>query len=474
MRIRLLGKAIRLVLGLFSLSVLSYVFAFPVFGAAIPESLGIPQLKDTSMRGVMVKAVSTNPDVQAKWHAFQASRYDQEMAKSGYRPKVDFTASVGRDSLNGDGYSTSELYDFNRNGVSVFVTQMLYDGNYTHNSVKRYNHAMKMRYFDLLTTMEQTALMAVHAQANYLRYSSLVELARENLDRHADLMKKVEERTLAGVDSAVNLETAKGRLALARVNLITEESNLHDTVTQYVRIVGETPPPGIWDMEVELVLPSSPETGAEAAMSNNSLILSYGENSNLMRYVIEEQRASFRPHLELRAGATYETNAGGMDGWRSKSYIELVLMFNLYNGGRDTASLHKATEQHSESLEILKKLKRDITQSVFISHNDIQSYEKQLPNLKQHSISSNVTRNAYRQQFEAGRRSLLDLLDSENEFYQAELAYVNASYNQKIAKSDYLAATGALLQNYNVERDDVPTKAEIGYKPVSEKTVSRK
>lgn len=418
-----------------------------------------------AMRELIIKAVSTHPEVQSKWHSFQASGYEKEAAKGGYRPKLDVTAGIGRESLDGKGYSSSELFDYTHSGVSVFLTQMLYDGNFTNSSVRRFDHLMRMRYFDLMATMEQSALAAIHVQADLIRYGQLVRLARENLDRHIALMKKVEERTAAGLDSAVNLETAKGRLALARVNLITEESNLHDTITQYVRIIGETPSSQARDVQVDFDLPPTPEVGVEEAMYNNPLLFSYAENSQSAYYAIEEQKSAFRPRFDIRAGTAHDIDQSGTDGWRRKSYIELVMTYNVYNGGRDRANLHRTEEQHKEAVEIFKKLQRDIVQSVHVSYNDIVAYGNQLPSLKQHSDSADATRVAYVRQFEAGRRSLLDLLDSENEYYQAELAYVNADYNQRTAKADYLASTGKLLEHYAVEREDVPARDAMGYEP---------
>ncbi|MDL2264435.1 TolC family protein, partial [Synergistaceae bacterium OttesenSCG-928-I11] len=84
---------------------------------------------DDSLRDSIVKAVSTHPEVQSKWHAFRAAEYEIEAAKGGYRPRVDVTAGWGRDSLDGKGYSSSELFHYTRTGVAAFITQAIYDGN---------------------------------------------------------------------------------------------------------------------------------------------------------------------------------------------------------------------------------------------------------------------------------------------------------------------------------------------------------
>ena len=99
-------------------------------------------------------------------------------------------------------------------------------------------------------------------------------------------------------------------------------------------------------------------------------------------------------------------------------------------------------------------------QSVLIAYNDIKNIEAQMPNLEAHMKAADVTRAAYTKQFEAGRRSLFDLLDSENEDFQAKMSYANAQYNLKNMKAEYLAATGTLLSHFSIEVPAIPSLSE--------------
>jgi adhesin transport system outer membrane protein len=169
-----------------------------------------------------------------------------------------------------------------------------------------------------------------------------------------------------------------------------------------------------------------------------------------------------RPRLDFRAGLNLEHDIDGTAGRRDKSFVELILRYNLYNGGIDQANIGKAMEGWKQAGSLVNKVKRDVTQSVLVSYNDIQSIQKQLNDLRLHRNSADTMRNAYLQQFEAGRRSLLDLLDVENEYFQANIAYANALFDLKIAKASYLATTGKLLARYGIFRKDVPEPAEVG------------
>lgn len=438
------------------------MLAFLMLPAAAPQPAAADGGAPVTAEQTIARALESYPEVRGKLHAYGASRHDLEGSYSGYRPKLDVYAGIGRYNLDGSGYRYTlyNMFNHDYDGVSAVVTQPIYDGNLTNSSVKRYKYAKNMRYFDLLSTMEQVGYAAFHSHQDVVRYRELVALARENLGHHEEVLKKVKQRTKAGVDSSVNYDTAYGRVALARVNLITEESNLHDAETQYIRIVGETPAANLEDHAIEVTLPALPQESRKAALAGNYQLISYAENAKSMRHVVGEQASRMRPKVDVRAGTYLNHDEDGSEGRKDKAFVELVLHWNLYNGGLDKENIKKAIEQYKESEELYNKLERDVVQSALIARNDIKNTEAQLPNLETHMKAAGVTRVAYTKQFEAGRRSLFDLLDAENEYFQAQMSYANARYNIKNMKAEYLAATGALLSHLSIALPAVPTIAE--------------
>lgn len=87
-----------------------------------------------TLQDAVKTAITTNPDVQARWHAFQASIYEQEVARGGYFPRVDLSSGAGRESITQPNQPTTTL---NRCGAVLSLSQMLFDGFATHNEVAR-------------------------------------------------------------------------------------------------------------------------------------------------------------------------------------------------------------------------------------------------------------------------------------------------------------------------------------------------
>jgi hypothetical protein len=131
-------------------------------------------------------------------------------------------------------------------------------------------------------------------------------------------------------------------------------------------------------------------------------------------------------------------------------------------GGSDDARMRQAAEGLNQAKDLREKACRDLRQTLSIAYNDSQRLKEQLGYLDQHQLSIAKAREAYRRQFDIGQRTLLDLLDTENEYFQARRAYVNAVYDQRIAEARTLAGIGRLMPALEVAREDLPSGAALG------------
>ena len=408
------------------------------------------------------KAVVTNPEVQARWNAFRASEAERDVARGGYFPRVDLLAGVGHEKLRRPGQGTDS---YERHGAELSLNQMVYDGFYTRNQVARLGFARLTRYYEVLEASEGAALEAVRAYADVQRYRDLVALAKQNYVEHKQVYDQIAERTTAGVGRRVDLEQASGRLALAESNLLTEVSNLHDVSARYLRIVGETPPEALpafpQTVSAEL-LPGSVNEALGAALNASPALNAAVENVRAGQAEVDSRRAANQPRLDLRARQAVTSNLDGIDGESREGVVELVLSYNLFRGGADQARIRQAAEELNVARDLREKVCRDPRQTLTIAYNDTQRLTEQLGYLDQHQLSIEKAREAYRNQFDIGQRTLLDLLDTENEYFQARRAYVNARYDQGIAQARSLAGMGRLMQALQVSREGLPTAAELG------------
>jgi len=434
-----------------------------IAGAPITESaVAADSSVDNSVQSVVQHTINGNPEVQAKWHEFRAANYEEDVAYGGYFPKLDASAGVGREWVDGENL-TKDVYT--RKGVRLELKQMLFDGLYTHHQVCRLKCQGKALYFEFLQSMESAGLEGLRAYADVQRYQNLVRLAEQNYAYHQEIHDQIVRRVQSGVSTGVDREQIEGRLALANSNLITEQANLHDVTARYQRIVGQLPPEELQEFSVPVeAIPWRVETALEEAYRKNPGFLATLMDIKSSRHAVGVQKSKFYPRFDLRAYHDWSWDKDGIDGYQREAAVELVMNYNILNGGSDLASVKQYKQKLYQAMELKNKADHDLRQTVEIAYNDRKSLTRQVEYLDEHRRRLDQVRVAYLDQFTIGRRTLLDLLDTENEYYQAQRAYINGTYDLTIADARTLAGMGRLLNDMGVVRYELPTLEELDYK----------
>lgn len=412
---------------------------------------------------VVKEVLETNPEVQIRLNAFQASTHDQREAFGGYLPSLDLNGSVGMGDREFDGRGS-----YSRNFAEVSLTQMLFDGFRVSNAVARAEHSSRARYYELLDEAETKALEASEVYLSVLRHRELVALAQKNVANHQRVQRHVSDRASQGVSNRADLKQIDGRLSLARSNLMTEIANLQSVTARFQRLVGRFPAEELSPFEVQSQLvPEELWQVLTTVYANNPALFAAFEEIQASEASYGEAKSGRYPTLELGARhGVYKNNNSfdrrtDPDSYGGDTVIELRARYNLYRGGSDRAAERAAERRISQAESMRDKTCVDLRQTATIAHGDVLNLQVKLDSLEAHREKAEGVLGAYREQFDIGRRSLLDVLDSENEFFQAERAYINGSYDLEINRLKTLHSMGRLLQTLNVTSDELPDLGDI-------------
>lgn len=431
------------------------VSVFPVLGQA--QTQATPEIQQ-ALRQIAQQAVLNSPEVTTKWRNYKAADEEIGVARGGYLPRVDLTAGAGRESLKTDTPKADN--DYTRRGYALTLNQMVFDGFATRSEVRKLNKARLVRYYELLEASENVALEATRAYIDVLRYRHLVELAEDNYVRHKATHEQIQARTASGVGRRVDLEQAGSRLALAEVNLTTERANLHDVSARYQRLVGNTPPGVIVPQQlVGSALPASPKDALDTLHRRNPTLHAAIENIEAAQHDIDSRRAAYSPRVDLRARTESTDKYQGVRGDRDYNVAEVVVSWNLFNGGSDRARERQYVERKHLAIEMREKACRDTRQTLLIAYNDVQRLREQVTHLATQVALLQKTRDAYRDQFNVGQRTLLDLLDTENELLSARRASANAETDLTLAYVRTYAGMGTLLEFMGLQKLETHTPA---------------
>ena len=406
-----------------------------------------------SLEEVVTQGLTDNPNVQRAINYRNSVYQEVRQAKGGYLPTVDVSAGYGYEWTNNTTTGANGLDDveLKRGEAGLSIRQMLFDGFATANEVDRQKARALSADKRLVESAESYALDATRAYIELNRRHALFQQAKETLYNHVKIYDRIKRRSESGLGALASIQQAEGRLALAEVNVLAAENNLLDAQANFQRVTGVPAPEEI--VYPELTNISIPETVTEAtevAMSNHPTLQVAEADTMAAVAQYNAAKRNYYPRVDFEVDRTWNNDLDGVDGMNEDLTAMVRMSYNLYNGGVDQAKVRQTQYQIEEAKAVQNNAHRDVMQSVELSWNAFSILSRQVPYLEQHVAASQETRNSYLKQFNIGQRSLLDLLDTENEVFSAKNDLTNALHDQLIAKYRVVNGMGTLLDSLNL------------------------
>ncbi|MFB2654337.1 TolC family outer membrane protein [Shewanella seohaensis] len=427
-----------------------------------------------TLEQAVAHTLDTNPDLRVAFNRFKAREEQVNQAIAGYMPTIDVTGGYGyeqTDSVStrrrpnvGD-VDSNGVAELNRGEFGVSLKQMLFDGFYTSSEVDRYSFEASADQWALLAAAEDMALDVSKVYLNYLRTDEVLKLAEKNLNSHKDIYEQIKQRTDSGLGSTADLSQITGRLARANANVISARNNLLDAKAQFIRVIAADPVDLIQPVPDADLLPKDLNSGLADAQENHPILKSAANDIRAAENERSSVQASYYPQVSLELNGNWNNDVGGEDGVSALASQnvggynnDLVAMvrvrYNLFAGGKDLAREKETAYKLGEAKEIRQRAQREVVEGVNLAWNAYEMLAPQKQYIRDHVMAAKDTQSAYAQQFNLGQRSLLDLLDTENELFEARKDYLQAEYDEIIAKYRVLNSTGRLLDSLKVTRPE--------------------
>lgn len=408
--------------------------------------VGLVQAASVASYGEAIAlALNSNPAVVAAYHEFEAAKQGQRAAEGGLYPTVDVNAEVGRESRE---TPLNDFGEYDRDSVRFSVSQLLFDGFQTRDLARAQGHLKLARYHDFHNASQDIALDATTAYLQTVKFQTLVSYAEDNYVFHRQIFDKIAERVAAGRDEGVNLEQATARMALAESNLLTEVTNLYDTRAEFQRVVGGIPVEELPIPSIPLgALPSLRSEALQLALTNSPAIKRAAEEIKSAKQQYGATRGPMYPRFDIRYRNEQETNTQGFRGDYDLQAVELVVTYNLYRGGGDSARRRESYHRYYSAIESHKQACLNVRRETSIAFNNVQVLEQQVQFLQQQLTAQDKTRRAYGDQFDRRKRTLLDLLDSQNEYFNTQRSLLSAQVDLMLAQATVLAELGVLTDS---------------------------
>ncbi|MEH6465868.1 MAG: TolC family outer membrane protein [Shewanella psychromarinicola] len=442
-----------------------------VIALALSMSIA-PAASSQTLEQAVAHTLDTNPDLRIAFNRFKAREEQVNQAEAGYMPTLDISAGYGweqtdspstrRKAGQGD-VDNDGMIDLERGEAGFSIKQMLFDGFYTSSEVDRYSFEASADQWALFSAAEDIALDVAKVYLNYIRSEQVLLLSEKNLASHKEIYDQIKQRTDSGLGSIADLSQITGRLARANANVISAKNNLEDARATFIRIVEAQPDDLILPVPDADMLPESLEQGLMSAKSKHPVLKSAANDINAAKKERSSAKANYFPQLSLELNGNWNNDTDGEDGYSpfnsqnvngyNNDLVAMVrVKYNLFSGGKDVSRDRETAYKINEAKEIQQRAYRQVVEGVSLAWNAYEMLAPQKQFIREHVVAAKQTQVAYEQQFNLGQRTLLDLLDTENELFEARKDYLKTEYDEIAARYRVLNSTGDLLDSLRVTR----------------------
>jgi adhesin transport system outer membrane protein len=329
---------------------------------------------------------------------------------------------------------------------SVVVRQLLFDGFASIHDIWRQSARVNAAAFRVRERTELIALDAAEAYVDVVRYMRLVTLGEQNVANHERIFSNVNSRFTGGRAGEGDLEQARERVENAKATLAELRRSLDDARAKYRRVVGIEP----YNVRFPAPLAGMPGTKDEAlavAVRFNATILAAQSDVDAAKHAFRVTDGAFVPNVALEGRATRFDNTYPYLGITHEDYSgKVVMSWDIFRGGQDAWRRSEMAERHTEAAMRHARLQRDALESIDKAWSARTITVTRVAALTRQLAADRKTIAAFDKEYELGQRSLIDLLNAQNQFFNAAVSLTSARGVIVFADYQLLAAMGTLLE----------------------------
>ncbi len=405
-----------------------------------------PAFAETLAQAV-ARAVESFPEVRTARANRRAVGESATQARRAWFPMLD--ASVGQGTEHSNNSNTRALggdQTFTRQEAEVTLSQLVFDGGVTTGQVRRFEARAEGAQAQLAGAAENAGNRAAQAFLEVMRLRGLTRLAADNVTRHEQTLSQVTLLADSGRGRRADAQQADARLALAQSSLSQLRNQLVQAEASYRHLTGRHPPQLDDPESFAAKLPKTADEALAQALASHPNVRAAENELVAARADRESARGRFTsPRLALEAGTSSNRNLDGIRGANADYYAMLRLRYNLFRGGIDESRVREAEARIDEALANVSKARNDVERDLRQAWDALREDRARIPELGRYVAASNEVVVSYRAQFMIGQRTLLDVLNSENELYGAKSSLFSGLTAVTAGELRVLAGMGKLL-----------------------------
>lgn len=405
---------------------------------------GLVPVQAMTLEEAMALTYESNPNLLASRAQLRAVDENVSQARAAWRPSVSSSLSAGITSIDAEssGVTTTDATKFPRTG-SISISQALYSGGSFGAVIAGAEADVQAQRASMFTSEQDNLLQAVVAYVNVLRDEATLELQLNNLSRLQKQLEATRDRFRVGEVTRTDVAQAEARVSRARSDRTQAEGDVITARVVFERIVGQVPD-SVTQPGTPSGLPTGREEAVDIAVRENFALVQAKFAELAARHAVEQAEASLMPTLDLVGQAQQSYDTGGADNATTSLSAELQLSIPIYQQGSEYSVIRQAKETANRARLLVDKARREVVDSAASAFESYQTALARIDSLNAEVKSSEIALEGVQQEATVGARTVLDVLDAEQELLDGQVSLVQAKRDATVASYQLLQALGRM------------------------------
>jgi len=413
--------------------------------AVILGLAGAAGARAESLNEALVMAYASNPELLQQRAVLRALDQGVAQAESGWRPTLTFAAdgsSVKREDYSYNGTHVRDIWRQDRS-VGVTLAQSVFSGFRTVSAVDQAEHQVLAGRAQLHSVEQKVLLAAITAYLDVWRDRAVVDLTRNNEQVLTRQLQASRDRFQVGEITRTDVAQSEARLAKAQADRIAAEGNLKVSRAAYQKTIGKEPEDTGRASPAD-GLPGDLATLLTEAAASNPDVRAADFAAQAGSDAVDLARGQLLPDVKVQASASKYNDQSYSDDSMKVYAIGATMTMPLYEGGAVYAQVRAAKDQAARARLAFEQARRQVTESGISAWESLESAKAQIAALREEVRASEIALDGVRREADVGQRTVLDVLDAEQELLDARVNLVRAERGEVVASYQVRAAIGRL------------------------------
>ncbi|MBT6220871.1 MAG: TolC family outer membrane protein [Rhodospirillales bacterium] len=400
----------------------------------------------------LVYIVTNHPNIKAGSKTIESRHEQIRQSQAGYYPSVDLNATAGPEYINSPGERSENGKPSSRTKqtATLTMTQNLFNGFSTASNVKVSRLNKALAGITQEGTIQNTIFEGISNYVDVLRQRHLLGLSRTSVINIEHQLNLEDERVQRGSGIAVDVLQAKSRLQIAKERQVSFEGALEDAVSRYAQVFNHAP--NISSMTDPVppveVIPSAIDRAMDIALQENPAVGNSVVTMEVARTQKAIRRAEYFPTFDMVSTMNIEKNNGAVLGTRRDYSFVLQANMNLFNGFSTEAGVSQTNFDYRATKDNHLFVTRQIIQQTRLAWQALVTSRQRVQLLENAVNIAAEVFTARKKLREAGKETVINVLDAENEVINAQINYTSATFDERIAIYQLMLAMGRLNATY--------------------------